>query len=258
MNLPPTKYYGAIKFERSLENYHVSLSSHKMGDRIPKHSHKNPYLSLNIGVPYLEINSFQKIIVEPGKVILRPSEYIHENKFENKTGLCFNVEVTNPSNPDVLQLFVRNDIYYEPLEFLQLLVKSYGNYFENELDCLITETLLRKPDSSYHIKTPPWYKKVISIVKEDAFNPLTLRYIAQMVGLHPNYLARKFKAINGTTLGDYIRNTRIEKASLMMASKKSLTEIALESGFYDQPHFSHTFRSVLNVTPRSLKKLLLG
>jgi transcriptional regulator GlxA family with amidase domain len=35
----------------------------------------------------------------------------------------------------------------------------------------------------------------------------------------------------------------------MKIGKLPLAQIAIESGFHDQPHFTHTFRKVLGTTP---------
>ncbi|WP_142785626.1 helix-turn-helix transcriptional regulator [Changchengzhania lutea] len=258
MNLPPTKYFGSIKFERTLKNYHVSISHHNIGEKIPKHNHANPYYSVNLGAAYIENNNFSKSIIDPGTIILRPKEYEHENTFINNVGFCFNIEVITISNNNVLQLFNNKNINFAYFEFLQILIKTFNNYSDNELDCLITETLADRYNTQLLTKIPNWYNQVISKVKEEYCDSLTLSEIASSVALHPNYLARKFKKISGITLGDYIRMVRLKNASLMLHSNKRLTDIALEAGFYDQSHFSNSFRSAFKISPKSLKDLFLG
>ena len=139
---------------------------------------------------------------------------------------------------------------------LQILTKTFGNYLNNELDCLISEILLQKLEIKHTPQIPSWYIQVIDIVREDYSDSISLNSIAQCVSLHPNYLARKFKLLSGLTLGDYIRNTRLEKACLELNSNKRLTDISLETGFYDQSHFSNTFRSKFNISPKKLRHLL--
>lgn len=100
--------------------------------------------------------------------------------------------------------------------------------------------------------------QVINKVRDDYDSPISLSSLADFVSLHPNYLARKFKQLNGMTLGDYIRNTRLENACLLLNSNKRLTDISLETGFYDQPHFSNAFRSTFNISPKELRHFYLG
>jgi len=49
--------------------------------------------------------------------------------------------------------------------------------------------LLVKQDAKSTTKTPAWYKQVISKVKKDYSNSLTLSHIAKSVALHPNGLS---------------------------------------------------------------------
>ena len=258
MNLLPTKYFGKIKEIRSLKNYHLSFSYHNAEGEIPKHTHMNPYFSLNLGAAYLEKNSFNKKIIESGNVILRPSNYEHQNTFTKELGLCLNIEVTSTSNYEVLELFKKKNIHFSCFEFLKILTNTFDNYNDNELDCLITETLLEKLDIKSTNKIPSWYIQIISKVRDDYSSSISLSSLADLVSLHPNYLARKFKKISGTTLGDYIRNVRLENACLDLYSNKRLTDISLETGFYDQSHFSNTFRAAFNMSPKELRYFYLG
>ncbi len=258
MKLPPTIYFGKARQIGSLDNYHLSISHHDKEDEIPKHSHINPYLSLNLGTAYLEKDGASENVVGSGSVILRPSNYEHQNAFEKKSGLCFNIEITSNKNSEILALFERKNIQFSCFEILQILTKTFDNYLDNELDCLITETLLQKLEIKGTDKIPSWYFRVIDKVRDDHTSALSLSSIADCVSLHPNYLARKFKKISGITLGDYIRNTRLEKACLNFNSDKRLTDISLEAGFYDQSHFSNTFRSAFNISPRRFRSLFSG
>jgi len=48
-----------------------------------------------------------------------------------------------------------------------------------------------------------------------------------------------------------VRNLRLERAQQMLARSPeiSLTEVALEAGFYDLPHFDKAFRERYGVSP---------
>ncbi len=258
MKLPPTKYLGKTKHIRKLENYCLSVSSHDTEDDTPEHCHINPYLSLNLGAEYIEHDGFAKRIIESGNVILRPSHYIHQNTFNQNSGLCFNIEATSRNSQKILVLFSQKNIHFSCFEVIRLLTKTFNDYYDHELDCLITETMLQKLETQDTKRVPHWYFKVIEKVKDDYADSLSLKSIADCVSLHPNYLAKKFKNLNGSTLGDFIRYTRLENACLKLNSTKRLTDISYETGFYDQSHFSHAFRSTFNMSPRQLRNKFLG
>jgi AraC-like DNA-binding protein len=55
---------------------------------------------------------------------------------------------------------------------------------------------------------------------------------------HPVHLSREFPKYFDTTLGDYIRATKVQRAVALLPNPGlSLTDISLECGFADQSHF---------------------
>ncbi len=79
---------------------------------------------------------------------------------------------------------------------------------------------------------------------------LTLAAIASVVGMHPVYLAREFRKHFRCTVGQYQRRLRIESACLEISrSDTPLAEVAAAVGFYDQSHFSRTFKRITGLTP---------
>lgn len=68
-------------------------------------------------------------------------------------------------------------------------------------------------------------------------------------------LTRLTKRLFGLTPGQLITKTRIAAASqMLLETHKSISEISLACGFYDQSAFSRTFRSATGVTPSEFRK----
>ncbi len=68
-------------------------------------------------------------------------------------------------------------------------------------------------------------------------------------------LNRLTKRLFGLTPGQLITKTRIAAASqMLLETHKSISEISLACGFYDQSAFSRTFRSATGVTPSEFRK----
>lgn len=79
---------------------------------------------------------------------------------------------------------------------------------------------------------------------------ISLLRIAETVGVHPAHLARMFRQHFQCTVGEYLRRVRLNHAALDLAgSSKSVVQIASEAGFYDQSHFTHTFKVHMGMTP---------
>jgi AraC family transcriptional regulator len=84
---------------------------------------------------------------------------------------------------------------------------------------------------------------------------LTLAGVAASVGVHPVHLARVFRQHYRCTIGEYVRQVRIEFASRELSvSDAPLAEIAFTSGFSDQSHFSKTFKRLTGQTPAQFRK----
>jgi len=87
--------------------------------------------------------------------------------------------------------------------------------------------------------------------------PLTLSALAKHVGMHPVYLAQAFRKVCGCTVGEYVRRLRIEFACRELTDpNNTISEIAAAAGFFDQSHFTRTFKRLLGVTPAEFRKQL--
>ena len=66
---------------------------------------------------------------------------------------------------------------------------------------------------------------------------------------------RQFRENIGMPVRDYVRHVRIEKAkTLLRDTSTDLRTIACDLGFFDQSHFSNTFKRVVGVTPRAYRR----
>lgn len=80
--------------------------------------------------------------------------------------------------------------------------------------------------------------------------------LAKDVGYHPTYLARLFLRETGTTMTAFAQRVRLVRAAeRVIEGKAKLSDVALDSGFYDQAHFSRKFTSAFGMSPRSFQKL---
>jgi len=70
-------------------------------------------------------------------------------------------------------------------------------------------------------------------------------------------LLRQFKQHTGLSPINYLISLRIEEAKKLMCSDLPLVQIALESGFYDQSHFSNYFLKIVGLTPQVYRKSCL-
>ena len=68
-------------------------------------------------------------------------------------------------------------------------------------------------------------------------------------------LLRQFKQYTGLSPINYLITLRIQNAKeLMISTDLPLVQIALESGFYDQSHFSNCFVKLVGLTPGEYRR----
>lgn len=81
---------------------------------------------------------------------------------------------------------------------------------------------------------------------------ISVTELAKACGLSRSHFTRMFKASMRATPQQWLREQRLRKSKeLLQASTMMLVEIALECGFYDQPHFCRTFMTAEGVTPQA-------
>lgn len=80
---------------------------------------------------------------------------------------------------------------------------------------------------------------------------LSLSVLSHRFGFSPTYFHKLFRAVTGKTLHDYVEQARLRRAaSILLSSKKTLTEISYECGFSSQSYFSYAFKRRMGITPR--------
>jgi len=91
-------------------------------------------------------------------------------------------------------------------------------------------------------------------IEENYDKKLTLDKLSDVFHFSPAYLSRKFHQEKGCTINDYIRNTRIRHAIILIESSSlSIKHIAIKSGFSNVSHFNRVFKSVTGSTPSDYK-----
>ena len=103
---------------------------------------------------------------------------------------------------------------------------------------------------------PRWLRLAKDYIHEHFAQPMSLNKVAANVGIHPAHLAKLFRQEYRCTVGEYIRELRLDQAAQeLLSSDKSLVEIAASVGFYDQSHFTNAFRLKMGVSPAQFRKM---
>ncbi|MBX2953311.1 MAG: helix-turn-helix domain-containing protein [Leadbetterella sp.] len=84
---------------------------------------------------------------------------------------------------------------------------------------------------------------------------LTLKQLADLVGMSPVSFSRFFKLRTGKSVSDYIIDIRLGNASrLLINSQFSIAEICFESGFNNLSNFNRLFRKKKMCSPKEFRE----
>ena len=84
---------------------------------------------------------------------------------------------------------------------------------------------------------------------------LSLSKIASRIGYSDYYLSRKFKQETGTSINDYIKIAKIERAkTLLLSTDKSIQEICDTLSFGTRSFFAQTFKDIVGIPPAQYRE----
>lgn len=270
LKLPSGRFYGDTVKAHEIEGFGLTETLYLPHFTIPRHSHERPYFGLILRGTYTENYGKKTRVCKPSMLVYHPSDEKHSQHFSRIGGRLFRIEMS-PQRLERLNETVptqNKSADFEGTFVCHLASRLYQEFCAmDEISPLVIEGLLLEiigevsrssGRSSRHV-LPKWLKQARVLIHERSVERLTLSQIAQTVGVHPVYLAREFRRHYRSTVGEYIRQLRIEIACReMIKPSASLAEIAVTCGFYDQSHFSKTFKRVMNTTPRGYRAKLLS
>lgn len=97
--------------------------------------------------------------------------------------------------------------------------------------------------------------KAVSCIEKNFTDSITLHQLAAITGYSVRYFIKIFTKVYGMAPLQYILNLRIQYAAYLLEhGEKSVTEVALESGFNDSSYFARQFRNIVGMTPREYRK----
>jgi AraC-like DNA-binding protein len=97
--------------------------------------------------------------------------------------------------------------------------------------------------------------KLDEALRQDLSHQWTVDEMAALVGLGNTLFNDKVKSYSGFSPINYLINIRISEAiKLLKKRDNSITDIALNTGFYSSQHFSTTFKKITGFTPGEFRK----
>lgn len=133
---------------------------------------------------------------------------------------------------------------------------GYGsrvNQLLDELLIFITRYLARQNNSGRDF--PKAFLQLEQTLRQNLSHQWTVEEMAAMVGMGTTLFNDRVKSYSGFSPINYLINIRISEAiKLLKQPDLSVTDIALDTGFYSSQHFSTTFKKLTGYTPSEFRK----
>ncbi len=127
------------------------------------------------------------------------------------------------------------------------------NQLIDELFITITRQITRQSTPARDF--PKAFMQLEQMLRQNLANQWTVEEMAAVVGMGTTLFNEKVKAYSGFSPTNYLINIRISEAIKLLKKKDiSLTDIALDTGFYSSQHFSTTFKKLTGYTPSEFRK----
>lgn len=150
-----------------------------------------------------------------------------------------------------LQVYVKKTFSLTMATIVKTLDFGFDSLVEELKKCLIEVDEYKAYTSQLPQVTKHEITRAIEFINEHYMEPLTLKKMASVVGLSPNYFSNLFTSEIRQGFVSYLNNTRIEKAKHLLTQDDLLVyEVANYVGFDDEAYFSRIFKKVTGESPK--------
>lgn len=114
-----------------------------------------------------------------------------------------------------------------------------------------------RPREDAHADLRPRIERALAFIAGNLDRPLTVAEVAKVAGISEFHFHRVFASVMGEPAGAFITRKRLETAALMLAyhRSRSVTEIALATGYSSTANFSKAFAAFFGCRPSDVRTL---
>ena len=237
---------------------------------LPEHSHERACFSFVLKGGFTEKYGNRTRQCEPSNVIYLPSGQPHSDNFRSVGAHALHVEIDlgRPMRFGEFPTLLPNSTDFQGGIIALLFYKLYQEFggktdratplaIEGLVLEIIAASLRKTTEKRTKKESVKNLERVRSFLHAHFAEQNSLARIADLAGMQPTHLARAFRHRYDCTVGEYVRRLRIEFAlGELSDSEKPLALIAQTAGFFDQSHFSKTFKLLTGQSPGGFRKHL--
>lgn len=256
-----------VKYDAELkvESYHFQGIMQKF----PNHFHEYYVIGfIEKGQRYLSCKN-KEYTIEPGDLLLfNPRDNHTCEQIEGKTldYRCINIQPEVMSKAlfeitgrEYLPYFTPQVIFHSELvsllrELHQMIMQEEKDFRKEEIFFFLLEQLIKEyteqelSTGNYGQSTE--IRAICEFLEKHYMENISLEDLCNLTGLSKYYLLRSFTKQKGISPYSYLETIRIDKAKKLLEQGILPIDVALQTGFTDQSHFSNFFKKFIGLTPK--------
>jgi len=261
------QFAGQTMSRRPFEGTVLTHLLHPVEKQVPAHEHPLPYFSLVLHGHYQEEGRRGFNQYGGFTLAFHPQSTRHTGIVPRGGAEFFTAEVGESWLDYFRGPRSLNEAVYELSagELTWLTVRLFREYREGahaselSMESLLWEMLgaAARLQQVHRHTQPEWWPRMIDMLHESFRENVRMIELAGEIGVHPVYLSRMFRQVEGRTAGAYLQQLRVQHACRGLRDReKSLADIAACAGFADQSHMTRAFQRVAGTTPGAMRKAL--
>lgn len=265
-------FAGAVRRSRRVAGSLLAETTYAPGLEVAMHEHDRTIICLALDGGFIERRDHETDRCVQGELLYHPGGECHGHSFIGRTAL-FNIQlapewleamevVGAPIRPQVIRSGLAPRLAARIATESQRSDLASGLVVEEAMLSLVAE--LAQLRHRRERNAPAWLDRVIDALDTGAEPNVAngeesgLARLARIADVHPAHLARTFRARVGCTTGEYSRRRRLDRSRVaLIATKRPVSEIAADAGFFDQAHFTRAFKQSFGIPPAAFRRARL-
>lgn len=242
----------SVLLERDVGTFRIKIVRYPSNHRMAWHAHDEDGVSIVLNGALTEEARLGSVTATAGWTVVKPAGTGHANRFgpSPATLLAFTFrEEFDTAAQQPWRWVDQPATYRAGLRLLRAVTRGAAA----DRDDVLTELIASLGASACSARELPWLRAVRSAMSEPG--PCeSVGALAARAGVHPVYLARRFRGAFGVSLREFRQIAQVRRATaLIVSTTRSLSEIAHQCGFADHSHMCRSFRTVTGVHPGALR-----
>lgn len=211
----------------------------------------------------------KEYIIEPGDLLLfnpRDNHACEQIDGQTLDYRCINIQpeimskaICEITGKEYLPYFTSQVVFHSDLvvvlrELHQMLMEEESDFRKEEIFFFLLEQLVEEYTEQAvpagNTEQSMEARAICEFLENHYMDNITLNDLCKLTGLSKYYLLRSFTKQKGISPYSYLETIRIDKAKKMLEQGILPIDVALQTGFTDQSHFSNFFKKFIGLTPK--------